>query len=418
MGTQGSADADVPFSQQEYERRREETKALMRERGIDVLYVTSPPNLYYLANYESIWYHGRTPTGLALPQKGPATLFDVTDHQVQVAATTTLIDEAIYFDFIGSPIRGGGQGESFFVMPEVDAVVLPAVDAVATGLRKLGVRGKRVGLEYWSWAPSGPTLSALASRLGEEGAEVVDGSFLVDRIRFVKSPQEVAYVRRAAEIADTAMEGIRASIDVGVTELEVAAEVYRLLLEQGGEEPAIRVMVHSGPRSSHYHSASTTRRIGPEEMVWIDFCGVYKRYHADLSRTFSVGDLPRAREVVAQAAPSVTRLLESITVGMPLAEAQRIADEYIDQQGLRKHVWWIGGYSLGADLPPDWVGHVFLGKEETFEEVVFEPGVVTNYENLFDFPEEGWGGGFIDTILMTDTGLEVLSKLPREHTVI
>ncbi|MEX1101335.1 MAG: Xaa-Pro peptidase family protein [Actinomycetota bacterium] len=401
-------DADVPFSQQEYELRREHTKRLMRERGIDVLYVTSPANLYYLANHELIWYDGRTPTGLVLSQEGPAVLLDGTDHQAQGAATTTLIDEAIYFE-IGSPLRDGGQGPSSFAMPEVDTV--------ATALKKLGVRGRRVGLEYWSRAPSGPTLAALASRLREEGADVVDGSFLVDRVRFVKSPQEVDYVRRAAEIADTAMDGVRSSIDVGVTELEVAAEIYRLLLEQGGEEPAIRVLVHSGPRSSHYHGPSTTRRIGPEEMVWVDFCGVYKRYHADLSRTFSVGDFPRAREVLAQAAPSVTRLLEAVTVGMPLSEAQRIADEYIDQQGLRTDVWWIGGYSLGADLPPDWVGHIYLGGE-TFEEAMFEPGVLTNYENLFDFPEEGWGGGFIDTILMTDTGLEVLSKLPREHSVI
>ena len=85
-------------------------------------------------------------------------------------------------------------------------------------------------------------------------------------------------------------------------------------------------------------------------------------------------------------------------------------------------MWFIGGYDLGIAIPPDWVGHTWLNSAAGTEKACFDPGYVTNYENQFDVVDEGWPGGrdacSIETFLMTEDGLEVLSKLPREITVV
>ena len=76
---------------------------------------------------------------------------------------------------------------------------------------------------------------------------------------------------------------------------------------------------------------------------------------------------------------------------------------------------------MGIAIPPDWVGHTFhsgLG----FEAVNFEVGMTTNYENVFDIVEEEWpggkGGSYIEMLLMTEDGLEILSKLDRRMIVV
>jgi hypothetical protein len=104
-----------------------------------------------------------------------------------------------------------------------------------------------------------------------------------------------------------------------------------------------------------------------------------------------------------------------------MSRIQEIADAYIDAQDLRKFVWFVGGYDLGIAIPPDWVGHTFLAGDR-YETANFDPGVVTNYENILDVFSEGWPGGrngsYIDTLLMTETGLEVLSKIPQDLIVV
>jgi Xaa-Pro aminopeptidase len=80
----------------------------------------------------------------------------------------------------------------------------------------------------------------------------------------------------------------------------------------------------------------------------------------------------------------------------------------------------VGGYSLGIAQPPDWCGRHWLKPLEEAAARNFEPGVVVNFENQFDVWEDwpgGSGAAYIDTLLMTDSGLEVLSTLPRNLVV-
>src|SRR5439155_19445355 len=137
-----------------------------------------------------------------------------------------------------------------------------------------------------------------------------------------------------------------------------------------------------------------------------DWSASYNRYHVDIQRTFSIGEPdPRWIGLLDRAAGSVEAVVKEMRPGDPMAKAHKIANEYIDSVGLRRNVWWIDGYDLGIAVPPDWVGHTFLGGGR-FEEANFDVGVVTNFENPFDVVEEEWpggrGAGHIESLLRTE----------------
>ncbi len=75
-------------------------------------------------------------------------------------------------------------------------------------------------------------------------------------------------------------------------------------------------------------------------------------------------------------------------------------------------VWWVGGYSLGLAFPPSWVGHTYLANDG-LAEITWEPGYVSNFETVLVDAEAGFEAATIDTLVMTEAGLELLSELPR-----
>ena len=103
--------------------------------------------------------------------------------------------------------------------------------------------------------------------------------------------------------------------------------------------------------------------------------------------------------------------------GDPLDVAQRIAEEYVFSRFPREQVWWVGGYALGISVPPDWVGHTYLSND-AFEQFTWEPGYVTNYENILFGREGAFTASYMETLLMTEGGIEILSSRPRGLTVI
>jgi hypothetical protein len=114
---------------------------------------------------------------------------------------------------------------------------------------------------------------------------------------------------------------------------------------------------------------------------------------------------------------SVEEVAAAVRPGDPLEVAQRVAEEYVFSRFPREQVWWVGGYALGLALPPSWVGHTYLSND-AFERFSWEPGYVTNYENILFDRERGFTASYMETLVMTERGIEPLSRLPRELTVI
>jgi Xaa-Pro aminopeptidase len=390
-------DWEQPFPPEEYAERRRKVRAAMTRAGIDGLFVTGAADVNYLTGYDQIWHAYLNVIGLFLRADDEASLFFDNDGHVVLQSTTPDIEEVC-------------------VMPRGPAA--SHVPLVAEAIRGRGWAKGRIALQPWCYGPHPALLEAIGQRLAEAGAaEIADGSNLVEDVRLIKSPREVAVVREAARVADLAMAAARDALAPGLRETDVDAAMTAEMMRHGCGYPAIRSMVGSGPRSGAHHGPATHRRLKAGDVVHVDFCTSLHRYHVNLSRSFSVGEAdPRWVDLMDRSAGCIEAVLEAVEPGQSLARVQEVADAYTDAQGLRPYVWLIGGYSLGIAMPPDWVGRHRPKPREDVPIPDLVPGLVFNYENQFDV-FEGWPGGtgaaYIETFLVGEDGLEVLSALPR-----
>ena len=386
--------AELPFPEAEYRDRARRVREEMARREVDVLFVMSPANLCYLSGFESIWYPPRAPLGVVVSRHDEKLVFLDYERHETLVRRTALLDDAVFYRYED------------------------ALDTIAAAFRDRGWHEGTVGIEWWTQTPGGPLVRETADRLAAVGAEIVAGDWIVDRVRAVKSPAEVECIREAAEIADAAFEDLLETVRPGRTELQIAARLDSVMADHGGESAAIRTMISAGPDVwCRTHAAPSRRRVEVGDVMYVDVCGVVKRYHADLCRTVAIGrDHPEVRSILEQTARSVEEVKQAVAPGDPLDVAQRVAEKYVFSRFPREQVWWVGGYALGIAVPPNWVGHTYISND-AFEQFTWEPGYVTNYENILFDRDKGFTASYMETLLMTGSGIETLSRHPRELAV-
>lgn len=393
-------DWEQPFPQEEYAARRARVRAALADANLDAILVTTPANITWLTGYDMIWYHLQNLTGLLVRADSDDTLFFDSSAHTTIISLTPAIPEVIYVDAAA-----------------VSGTVDEAIKAVVDGIASKGLGKSRIGMEMWGYSPHASVMEALVGGLRSGGATVEDHWTLVEKLRFIKSDLEVQHVRKAAEIGDLAMAAARDIIAPGVMETEVEAAIMGTMMKAGGGYPGIRTMLGSGPRSGTHHSSPTRRKIQDGDLIFVDFCGCYDRYHVNVNRTFSVGE-PDARwtDLMSRAVKCIDTIQAEVKLGDPISKVDAVANRYTDEAGLREYVWWVGGYGQEIAVPPDWCGNHWLNPRFDMGDPVLQPGMVFNLENQFDVWED-WPGGsgcaYIETFLVTENGLEVLSKLPR-----
>jgi Xaa-Pro aminopeptidase len=380
----------LPFGVEEHRARAERVRAEMERRGVDTLFVTSPPNVLYLTGYEAAWFPPKLPVGVVVSRTSPdLVFFDWTRH-VDYVQRWALYDAVELFEY-----------EDW-----LEVVTRTAVErGWSTGTFALEPSGAN---------PTGAVLNRLADGLRAAGIEVVDGDLLVDDVRILKTPAEVERIRRAAVIADAAFTGLREQLRPGLSELEVAGRVSLLLAEHGSELAASPPFVSSGPNAwRDTHAFPSTRTLQDGDVLAVDICAVVDRYHVNLSRAFAIGTpSPSSRALIGHTEEGVAQMVAAARVGEGPHHALAAAESYVRERIPAENIWWIGGYSLGLGCPPSWVGHRYLANEGA-QPFTWQPGYLSNYETILFDRDEGYAAPIIDSVLMTDAGLEVLSKLPR-----
>lgn len=391
------------FPPAEYAARRAHVRDALAAEAIDAIFVTVPADITYLTGYDMVWYHLRSLTGLLVRADSDDTLFFDGRPHTTIVSTTPEITDVVWFE------RG----------PVAGVIALIADKVADLGL----AAGKQLATQRWSYAPHGDVIDSLSDRLRDAGATVTDASYLIEEIRLIKSPREIALMRKTAVIADMAMAAARDAIKPGILETEIEGVLIGAMMAAGGGYPALRSMIGSGPRSGTHHAPAQARSVKAGDLVFIDFCACLHRYHINLNRTFSLGEPdPRWRDLMDKSAGCIDAVVAGISPGDNLHKIHAIADDYIDGAGLRPYCWYNGGYATGIAVPPDWVGvhrtHPTLDKPD---DRPLEPGMIFNLENQFDV-WENWPGGngaaYIESLLMTDSGLEVMSGLPRNLVVV
>jgi Xaa-Pro aminopeptidase len=386
--------ANIPahpiFSIDEYRARQQRVREELTRRGIDVLYVTSPSNLYYLTGYVASWYPPRLPVAVAIHRTDPTTVFFDWSRHVDYVELIALYDEAEFFEY-GT-----------------------AAASVATALDRRGWLAGTVGIEWYSPTPVAAVTNSLSDALTEAGATVVGGDWIVDNLRLYKSDSEIERVRRAAAILDDSFAQLATELRAGMTELEIAARITFLLAERGSEVAGQHALVSSGPSAwADIHAFPSRRVIESGDIVSIDASAVIDRYHVNLSRAFAVDTMNEfAEDLLARTQSCIDLLCASAVLGEGPESAMTLAEEDLRRAIPAENIWWVGGYSLGISFPPSWVGHTYLANDG-LEKVTLDPGYLSNFETVIVDREQGFEVCAIDTLLMTPQGLTVLSKLPR-----
>jgi Xaa-Pro aminopeptidase len=236
---------------------------------------------------------------------------------------------------------------------------------------------------------------------------------MVAGARLLKSEAELAVVREAARIGDI---GIQAGIDsvrAGVTELDVYAEIVHAMAKAGGENPAITLPVVSGKKSACFHALASRKKIEHGDIVNIDVCGVYRRYHSDVCRTVSVGGPdPEVADYIGHVMGALPVAAGLLRPGLPVAEFLAEMKRYYDERGMLENQWWIGGYELGIAFPPDWVGAYYFDVWKDVGGDTFDPGFVSNYEANFYLPNDAGLSCMIDTMIVEPDCAAFIHEVP------
>jgi len=395
---------EVPFPLEEYKGRIARVKGEMTKRRIDLLYCSAPESLFYLSGYESSWYQAECPeewvplSGLAIKQDADKyILFDRDEEETLAKGYSFATDIRIHR--LESPLS-----EQEFII---------------NSLKEEGWLKGTVGLEKRSYRPNRIVSEMFQDALEKEGCRVVDGFDVVREVRAIKSPQEMAYTRAAAKIADIGMKAAIEHVRPGTTELDIRAEIDYACAKAGGENPGIPVYVHAGQRSAQPHILASRHMIMSGDMLWIEFCGVYHRYHAYLARTLSLGK-PHP-EVARQVQLSANAWIELRTILKPscrISEFNEAMENYYREVGIWEDRWYVGGYEMGIAFPPDWIGVFTYEPGRDPGASTFPPGTVINYESDVYLPLGSGASPIGDTITFSEGKAEILSKIPQDLIVV
>ena len=393
------------------------------DRDLDAIVVTHLPNVFYLTNFVGS-------SAIAVMTRN-ALLF-ITDFRYVTAVETSW----------ASP-SGCPNASLVVVRTSYDETLVEVLRS--TGSRRIGFEAAHVPFaQYRRWAAgldadstaAGGATTKLAEEVGKPTAgersrvTLVPTERLVEAQRVRKDAHEVGRLRHGAEMLTGAFGRILAEVQPGRTERQVAAHIDWIIKDVGFERSAFDTIVASGPNGALPHARPEPRRLEPGDLVVLDFGGVYDGYCVDLTRTVSLGDPnAEARRIYAAVVEAHRAGVAATRPGATAREIDRAARGTLEGLGLGEAFGHGTGHGLGIEVHEEpWLRKTGRPEADADRaapvtpaaaagEVVIEPGMVFTIEPGAYVP--GWGGVRLeDDVLVTDTGHEVLTRVPRDLAIV
>ena len=272
----------------------------------------------------------------------------------------------------------------------------------------LGLDGKRIGLEPRQLR----LLEFRHVKSGAPEADYPDASDVLSSLRLRKDQVEVDAMRRAVRIAQEALEATIPLIKIGMTEKELSSELVVQLLKQGSEpEMPFAPIVSGGPNAANPHASPSERKLQVGDLLVVDWGATYDGYISDLTRTFAVGEVDdeykKIHEIVQEANAAGRAAGKP---GVPCANVDKAARDVIEKAGYGVYFTHRTGHGIGME-----------GHEEPYMRgdnmQLLEPGMAFTVEPGIYLPNRN-GVRIEDNVVITETGADVLSDMPREMRVV
>jgi len=345
--------------------------AAVRERlgELDGLIVSSLPNVRYLTGFTGS-------NAMVLITRQRTMLFTDPRYTIQAAAETA-----------------GSGAQPFTVKRPLELTVVKKLK----GLRRVGFENGSIG--YASW------------ELLAKAAALEPAKGLVESLRMVKSESEIAAIRASVETNSQAFAAALTRFRAGISELDLAAEIDYQMRLLGAEKPAFETIVAFRANSALPHARPGATKIDGNGLLLIDMGSFRGGYASDMTRCLHLGTpAAKTRKLYGAVLEAQLAAIDAVRPGRKSAAVDRAARQTLEKHGLAKAFVHSTGHGLGLEIHE--TPRIGKGDKTALAAgmaITIEPGAYL----------QGQGGVRIeDTVLVTPTGVEILTPTPKQLTVL
>lgn len=381
--------------------RQSRVRAQMASDGIAALILSDPVNIRYATGTRNmqVFSSRNAPARYLLLTADRSVLFEFTGclHLADGFETVDEVRPARTASFVAAGPEIAEREKSW------------AAETAATIVEMVGP-GVTIGLERMN--------AGAAIALAQHGLGIVDAQAPVELARAIKSNEELKCVRASLRATETAVGHLRDAIRPGITENELWSVLHRSVIAQNGDYCETRLL-SSGERTNPWFQESATKTIGENELVALDTDVVgCHGYYSDFSRTFHAGPgrpTPAQRELYKVAHEQVHHNMEILRPGMSFRDYAEAAWTIPERYFANRYYLSAHGCGMTGEYP--YLYHRADYADAGYDGIV-EPGMTLCVESYIG--EEGGAEGvkLEQQVLVTDSGVEVLSNFPFEAALL
>ena len=379
------------FSKKEFSLRKESVLNSMKEKNLDALLMFRQESMYWLTGYDTFGYvFFQT---LVLDKEGNVVLLTRAPDLRQAQNTSNIKDIRVWIDQDGAN---------------------PANDLKKI-LNELSLKNKNIGIEYEAYGMTGRNALKLNKSL-ENYCQFEDQSELISKLRVIKSSEELVYVRKAAKLADLALDEAWKHSKAGANEAKILAEMQRAVLEGGGDYPANEYIIGSGPNALLCRYQAEKRNLSNIDQLSLEWAGTFKHYHSAMFRTIPIGK-PNSKHIKMHEAcmEALKNCEKTLLPGKTVGEVFDIHAQTFDNLGFRKARMNACGYSLGSTFAPNWMDWPML---YTGNPYIIKPGNVFFMHMILMDSDNQLAMNLGETYIVNDKGNERLGKQKLDLVVL
>ena len=297
----------------------------------------------------------------------------------------------------------------------VDSVDNSPFNAVREVLERFNLKGKRIGVQHDTYGLTSRMGQELAAAVGDY-CELVDASDMIRLMRVVKSPQELEYLRQAGRIMDQVM--IKA-IDMTRPEAyegDIWAEMYGIILRNGGDPPAAHWPVGSGKKAMLVRYATGRGTIGENDQVTYEIgCG-YRHYHAANMIAVLTGPNvdDRHRKMHDACLDALSAVQDALRPGNTIGEVFDAHAREFTKHGYGHALLNACGYTMGATWSPSWMEQPLILRNNPF---VIQPNMTFFTHMILVDRESRLTMSLGEQAIVLDKGIEIITHVPHDLIV-
>ena len=379
------------FSKEEFQKRKDDVLKSMNKQNLDALLMFRQESMYWLTGYDTFGYvFFQT---LVLDKNGNLILLTRAPDLRQAQNTSNIEDIRIWIDKDKSN-------------PTEDLKKI---------LNELSLKGKKIGVEYEAYGMTGRNALRLNETL-KDYCDLKDESELITKLRVIKSQEEIVYVKKAAELADNALDQAWKYCKAGVNEAKILAEMQKIVLEGGGDYPANEYIIGSGHNALLCRYQAEKRNLSNQDQLSIEWAGTYKHYHSAMFRTILLGKTdPKHIKMHEACVQSLKNCESKLKPGNKIGEVFDIHAKTFDDLGFNKARMNACGYSLGSTFSPNWMDWPMLYTDNPY---IIQPGNIFFMHMILMDSENQLAMNLGETYLVTQDGNERLGKQKLDLVVL